>query len=184
MAISEWEGQFNELDGGDINFTVSSSVVGMNDFCNHTVDFGATDISYATGQADCSTSQVPYPFQYMPTVAGGLAFEFNLQGTNGQRITNLILNGQTLAGIFTGSIKNWNDPSIQALNPSVPLPNEPITAYLPQRPLRRELPFVGLLLARLPRPHRGFPAGGRRSHHSGHAVGRRGRSSPTGNRRA
>lgn len=129
VAISQWEGQFNELDGGDINFTVSSSVIGMNDFCNRTVDFGATDISYATQQSQCSTSQVPYPFQYMPDVAGGLAFEYNLQGANGQRITNLILNGPTLLGIFTGSIRNWNSSSIAALNPGVPLPNEPITAY-------------------------------------------------------
>ena len=129
VAISEWEGQFDELDGGNINFTVSSSIVGMNDFCNQTVDFGATDISYATGQADCSTAQVPYPFQYMPDVAGGLAFEYNLQGANGQRITNLILNGPTLLGIFTGSIKNWNDSAIQQLNPTVPLPNQAITAF-------------------------------------------------------
>ncbi len=76
---------------------MSSFVSGMNDFCNNTVDFGATDISYATQQSICSTGQVPYPFQYMPDVAGGLAFEYNLQGANGQRITNLVLNGPTLA---------------------------------------------------------------------------------------
>lgn len=129
VAIAQWEGQFNEQFGGGINFTVSSSVIGMNDFCNKTVDFGATDISYATGQASCSTSAVPYPFQYMPDVAGGLAFEYNLQGANGQRITNLVLNGPTLLGIFDGSIKNWNDSAIQSLNPGTPLPNEQITAY-------------------------------------------------------
>ena len=129
VAIAQWEGQYNELDGGDINFTVSSSVVGLNDFCNKTVDFGATDISYATQQSNCSTAAVPYPFQYMPDVAGGLAFEYNLQGQNGQRITNLILNGPTLAGIFTGAIKSWNDPSIQALNPGTPLPGTAITPY-------------------------------------------------------
>src|SRR5271155_1130098 len=113
VAISQWEGQFNSIDGGDINFAVSSSVVGLNDFCNQTVDFGATDISYATQQANCSTSAVPYPFQYMPDVAGGLAFEYNLQGQNGQRITNLILNAPTLAGIFTGAIQNWDNSAIQ-----------------------------------------------------------------------
>lgn len=129
VAISQWEGQFNELDGGDINFTVSSSVVGMNDFCNKTVDFGATDISYATQQSNCATSAVPYPFQYMPDVAGGLAFEYNLQGSNGQRITNLILNGSTLADIFTGKLKSWNAPEIQALNPNTPLPNTQITPF-------------------------------------------------------
>jgi phosphate transport system substrate-binding protein len=134
VAISQWEGQFNELDGGDINFTVSSSIVGMNDFCNKTVDVGASDISYATQQSNCSTSAVPYPFQYMPDVAGGLAFEYNLQGQNGQRITNLVLNGPTLVGIFTGAIKTWNDSSIQALNPSIPLPATAITPYFRSDP--------------------------------------------------
>jgi phosphate transport system substrate-binding protein len=129
VAIEQWEGQFNEADGGDINFTVSSSIIGMNDFCQNTVQFGATDISYATGQSVCTTSQVPYPFQYMPDVAGGLAFEYNLTGQNGQRITNLILNGPTLLGIFTGAIKNWNNPQIAALNPGTPLPTEQITPY-------------------------------------------------------
>jgi len=134
VAISQWEGQFNELDGGNINFTVSSSVVGMNDFCNGTVNFGATDISFATQQANCTTSQVPYPFQYMPDVAGGLSFEYNLIGQNGQQINNLVLNAPTLAGIFTGNIKNWNNSAIQALNPNVPLPNQSITAYFRNDP--------------------------------------------------
>jgi phosphate transport system substrate-binding protein len=129
VAISQWQGQFNELDGGNINFTVSSSVIGMNDFCNRTVDFGATDISYATEQSNCTTSQVPYPFQYMPDVAGGLAFEYNLSGQNGQQITNLVLNASTLEGIFTGAINNWDNPQIAALNPDLRLPNQTITAY-------------------------------------------------------
>jgi phosphate transport system substrate-binding protein len=129
VAISQWQGQFNELSGGNINFTVSNSVIGMNSFCNRTVDFGATDISYATQQSTCTTNQVPYPFQYMPDVAGGLSFEYNLTGQNGQQITNLVLNAPTLDAIFTGDINNWNNPAIAALNPGIRLPNEPITAY-------------------------------------------------------
>lgn len=129
VAITQWQGEFNELDGGAINFAVSSSVLGMNEFCQQTVDFGATDIAYSTGQSVCSTSQVPYPFQYMPTVAGGLAFEYNLTGQNGQQVTSLILNSSVLLGIFTGAINNWDNSQIAALNPNLRLPSEPITAY-------------------------------------------------------
>jgi phosphate transport system substrate-binding protein len=129
VAISQWQGQFNEEFGGGINFTVSNSVTGMNSFCNKTVDFGATDISYATQQSTCTTNQVPYPFQYMPDVAGGLSFEYNLTGQNGQQVTNLVLNAATLVGIFTGDINNWDDSTIAALNPGIRLPNEQITAY-------------------------------------------------------
>ncbi len=129
VVMSEWEGVFNELDGGNINFTVSSSIVGLNDFCNNTVDFALSDLSYAAGQSDCSPTQVPYPYQYVPDVGGSLAFEYNLQGPNGKRITNLVLNAQTLLGIFTGSIKNWNNSAIQALNPGTTMPDEAITAF-------------------------------------------------------
>ncbi len=129
VAISEWEGPFDELDGGDINFAVSNSIVGMNDFCNNTVDFGATDISYATRQSGCGPKQVPFPYQYVPDVGGSLAFEYNLKGSNGVRITNLVLNAPTLLGIFTGSIRNWHNAAIEALNPGTPLPHRRITAY-------------------------------------------------------
>jgi phosphate transport system substrate-binding protein len=129
VAIAQWQGQFNELDAGNINFTVTSSVVGMNDFCQNTVNFGATDIAYSTDQSNCTTSQVPYPFQYMPDVAGGLAFEYNLTGQNGEAVNNLILNSTLLEEIFTGAITNWDDPSIAALNPDIRLPNEAITAF-------------------------------------------------------
>lgn len=129
VAISQWQGQFNEVDGGDINFTVTSSVIGMNNFCNKTVDFGATDIAYSTQQANCTTNAVPYPFQYMPDVAGGLAFEYHLKAKNGQQITNLVLNAAAITGIFTGSISRWDDPAIQALNPNTLLPNEAIHPY-------------------------------------------------------
>ena len=98
VAIAQWQGQFNELDGADINFSSTSSVVGMNDFCEQTVNVGATDISYSTNQSQCTTNQVPYPYQYMPDVAGGLAFEYNLTAQNGQQVTNLVLNPATLEG--------------------------------------------------------------------------------------
>ncbi len=129
VAISQWEGQFNELDGGNINFTVSNSIIGLNSFCNQTVDFAASDISYATGQSNCSPTQVPYPYQYIPDVGGSLAFEYNLTGTTGKRITDLVLNASTIAGIFTGAISTWNDPAIEALNPKQPLPDEQITPF-------------------------------------------------------
>ena len=129
IAMEQWEGQFNELDGGNINFTVSSSLIGLNAFCQQTVLFALSDLSYAAGQSDCNPTQVPYPYQYVPAVAGSLGFEYNLKGPNGAQITNLVLNAPTLLGIFTGSIKNWDNPAIQALNPGTSLPNEAITAF-------------------------------------------------------
>lgn len=129
VAIDQWVGQASSLYGFHINFQVSSSVFGLNSFAQGQEDFSASDIPYSSGQADSTPTQ---PYQYLPDVAGALAFMYNLQGTNGQQITNLVLNAQTLDAIFTGKIKDWNDPSIQKIqtNPAV-AQNLPATPIVP-----------------------------------------------------
>ncbi len=43
---------------------------------------------------------------------------------------SLILDGETLAMIFTGNISTWDDPAIQLLNPNLTLPNANITLVI------------------------------------------------------
>ena len=47
----------------------------------------------------------------------------NLEGVKPGELT---LDGPTLARIFLGEVKTWNDPAIQKLNPSVKLPSQAI----------------------------------------------------------
>ena len=55
-----------------------------------------------------------------PVIVGGEALVVHLPGiAPGQ----LVLDGPTLADIYLGKIKKWNDPQIIKLNPRVPLPN-------------------------------------------------------------
>ena len=128
VAIDQWVGQATSLYGFNINFEVSSSVFGLNSFAQGQEDFAASDIPYSSGQADSTPSQ---PYQYLPDVAGALAFMYNLQGSNGQQIRNLVLNAQTLDGIFTGKITYWDDPSIKNLNPPNVALNLPHTVIVP-----------------------------------------------------
>ncbi len=116
VAIQQWVGQSSTLYGLNINWQVSSSVQGLNDFGLNQIDFGASDIPYSSGQA---TNVPTQPYQYMPDVAGGLAFMYNLTGNDGQRITNLNLNASVIGKIFFGEITSWNDPAIVALNPQL-----------------------------------------------------------------
>jgi phosphate transport system substrate-binding protein len=44
----------------------------------------------------------------------------------GLGVGHLKLDGPTLAGIYTGSVRTWDAPSIVALNPGVALPHQPI----------------------------------------------------------
>src|SRR5262249_45325163 len=58
----------------------------------------------------------------IPTVLGSIALTWNLPGYSG----GLKLTPETLAGIFLGEIKKWNDPKLKADNPGVNLPDADI----------------------------------------------------------
>lgn len=126
LAINQWVALVSSLYGDNIDYSVSSSVIGLNDFAQYPqVDFGASEIGYSTGQAD----QEPpsgFDYQYLPDIAGATCLDYNLSNSFGQRITNLHLDSSVMAGIFSGAITTWNDPQIQTLNPGVNLPKTPI----------------------------------------------------------
>jgi len=116
VAIQQWVGQSSTLYGLNINWQVTSSVIGLDNFATNQVDFGASDIPYSSGQAQSSPT---IPYEYMPDVAGGLSFMYNLIGKDGQQISNIILNSTAVADIFLGKITKWNDPVIAQLNPQL-----------------------------------------------------------------
>ncbi|HET6625890.1 MAG TPA: phosphate ABC transporter substrate-binding protein PstS [Nocardioidaceae bacterium] len=66
----------------------------------------------------CGTDPIEVPDYVSP-----IAVIFNVDG-----VEDLQLSGETLAGIFAGSITTWDDPSIAADNPDVELPDTTITA--------------------------------------------------------
>jgi len=59
----------------------------------------------------------------IPLAISAQTINYNIPGLNG---IHLKLDGPVLAGIYDGSIKNWDDPAIKALNPGVKLPNHAI----------------------------------------------------------
>jgi phosphate transport system substrate-binding protein len=123
VAINNWVGQVANLYGLSVNYQTSSSVYGLDNFAANQVNFGASEIGYSSGQA----SQTPnVQYQYLPDVAGATCLMYNVPSETQQPIQNLQLDSQVLAGIFTGTITNWNDKAIAALNPGTSLPSRPI----------------------------------------------------------
>ena len=116
VAIQQWVGQSSTLFGLNINWQVSSSVVGLNNFAQNQLDFAASDIPYSAQQSTYYPSQ---PYQYLPDVAGGLAFMYNLNGNDGQRISSINLNASVIGQIFLGEITTWDSAPIAALNPQL-----------------------------------------------------------------
>lgn len=116
VALNQWIGYASSVDGLNIDFEVSSSVIGLDNFAEGQVDLAASDFPYSAGQATYTPDE---PYQYLPDLGYGLAFAFHLNGTNGQPITDLHLDAALVDDIFLGRITNWDDPAIAALNPQL-----------------------------------------------------------------
>jgi len=113
--------------GITVDYTPTGSSAGRKNFLNGTVDYAASDIPFQFRPEDGSAPENPAPgsYAYIPVTAGGTSFVYNLK-INGQRVTNLRLSGENVTKIFTGVLKNWNDPALAADNPGLTLPNRPI----------------------------------------------------------
>ena len=79
--------------------------------------FGATDMPLKAEQLE-KDGLVQFPM-----VMGGVVPVVNVDGIKPGELT---LDGPTLAKIFLGEIKTWNDPAIKKLNPSAKLPAQAI----------------------------------------------------------
>jgi phosphate transport system substrate-binding protein len=66
--------------------------------------------------------KAPGKLHHIPTTIGAVTVAFNVPG-----VTQLKLDGETIADIFLGDIKKWNDPKIAASNEGVKLPDQDIT---------------------------------------------------------
>ena len=125
-AINQWIADVN-AQGLQVVFTGSGSAQGRKDYALRTTDFGISDIGYlgtdpVSGQSDTAQGR---PYAYLPIVAGGTSFPYNIT-VAGKQINNLRLSGLTLAKIFTNAITNWDDPAITADNNGRALPSLPI----------------------------------------------------------
>jgi phosphate transport system substrate-binding protein len=101
-----------------INYQAIGSGGGIRQLIEGTVDFGASDMPMTDDQLSKVTK---YKVLHFPTVLGGIVPTYNVPGAA------LNFSGATLAGIYLGNIKKWNDPVLKKDNPSLNLPNEDIT---------------------------------------------------------
>ncbi len=119
-AMDQWRRNVNQY-GMRIDFQASGSSDGRNQFRNGTVDFAVSEIPYGLKDGNAVDPVPTRPFAYMPIVAGGTSFMYNLRiGPN--RVTQLRLSGENIAKIFTGVITKWDDPAIKTDNPGLTLP--------------------------------------------------------------
>ena len=122
--IQTWTVEYNKMyPGVTINYNPIGSGGGIQQITQKTVDFGASDAPLSDSQLANASGLV-----LMPETLGGVAVTYNLASYGISNQTTLNFTGDVLVGIYMGNITKWNDPAIQAINPNVQLPNQPITA--------------------------------------------------------
>jgi phosphate transport system substrate-binding protein len=102
-----------------VNYQSVGSGAGIQQFIKGTVEFGASDVPM--GSADITSAGGADSLTQIPATLGVIAIAYNLSG-----VGKLQLDGPTLANIYLGHIKKWNDPALAALNAGVNLPNTEI----------------------------------------------------------
>ena len=117
-VYSKWSEAYKEKANIELNYQSIGSSGGIKQIKAATVDFGATD---APLKGDELTASGLVQF---PTVLGGVVPIINVEGI---KPGELQLTGEVLADIYLGTITQWNDAKIAALNPKVKLPAESIT---------------------------------------------------------
>ena len=115
---SKWFDDYAKVDPSvRFNYQSIGSGGGQKQILAQTVDFGASD----GPMSDENLSKAPGKILHLPTVAGAVVMTYNLPGNPA-----LKLDGETIADIFLGKIKKWNDPKIAASNPGAKLPENEI----------------------------------------------------------
>ena len=105
-----------------VNYNALGSGAGIQQLTAKTVDFGASDVPMSASELD-KAGGADNVVQ-IATTLGTISLAYNLDGvSDGQ----LKLTPDTIAGIFLGKIKKWNDPALAADNSGVNLPSSSIT---------------------------------------------------------
>src|SRR4030095_9469373 len=101
-----------------IDYKDVGSGEGVRRFLGRSVDFGASDGALTDEQM----ATVAEGARLVPVTARMVVLAYNIPGLGGE----LRLSRDLYADIFLQRLPNWNDPGIQALNPTLTLPNRSI----------------------------------------------------------
>ena len=97
--------------GLTINYQAVGSGQGISDLTNKSTLFAGSDPPMKPDELKAAEKN-GQPV-HVPTAFGAITVSYNLEGVK----SGLKLDGPTIADIFLGKVKKWNDPEITALNP-------------------------------------------------------------------
>jgi phosphate transport system substrate-binding protein len=114
---AKWADAYKKETGLNLNYQSIGSGGGIKQIESKTVTFGASDMPLKGAELD------KFGLVQFPMVMGAIVPVVNLEEI---KAGELVLDGPTLAAIFLGTVKSWDDAAIKKLNPDVKLPAQPI----------------------------------------------------------
>src|SRR5262247_3263316 len=102
-VYTKWADAYKKETGTGLNYQSIGSGGGIKQIKAKTVTFGATDAPLSGKELDESG------LAQFPMVMGGIVPVVNIEGV---KPGELVIDGPTLAKIFLGEIKSWDDPAI------------------------------------------------------------------------
>jgi phosphate transport system substrate-binding protein len=112
----------SELKGQGIteNYQSVGSGAGVSQFTAGTIDFAGSDPALKDDEVSALKKGAPLE---APIAFGAITVSYNLPGAK----SGLKLDGKTVADIYLGKVKKWNDPAIASQNPGLKLPSTNVT---------------------------------------------------------
>ncbi len=114
---AKWADSYKKETGVGLNYQSIGSGGGIKQIKAKTVVFGATDAPLSGKELDESG------LAQFPMVMGAIVPVVNIDGV---KPGDLTLDGPTIARIYMGEVKKWDDPAIAKLNPGAKLPSQAI----------------------------------------------------------
>jgi phosphate transport system substrate-binding protein len=114
---AKWADAYKKETGNGLNYQSIGSGGGIKQIKAKTVTFGASDAPLKGKDLDA------IGLAQFPMVMGGIVPVVNLEGI---KPGELVIDGPTLAKLFLGEIKNWDNAALKKLNPHAKLPHQAI----------------------------------------------------------
>src|SRR4029077_21005326 len=114
---AKWADEYKKVTGNGLNYQSIGSGGGIKQIKAKTATFGASDAPLPGKELDGAG------LAQFPMVMGGIVPVVNLDGI---KPGDLVIDGPTLAKIYLGEIKKWDDTAIAKLNPGAKLPSQAI----------------------------------------------------------
>jgi phosphate transport system substrate-binding protein len=116
--VAAWTPAIGKAFGYTVQYSGVGSGAGIAAITANQVDFGASDAPLNAAQQSACPDCIQIPWALSAT-----AVAYNVPGAP----AHINLDGKTISKIFLGTITNWSDPAIAALNKGANLPDLKIT---------------------------------------------------------